>query len=334
MESVFKTTRRNFTIATMLVAILCAVCSGAAVYFAAQDRLDNKISVERLQELSRNHSEVNAYIESQSAYGAHFESIATIIQEEEQRQIKQVLPWTIAWVSGLSAIIGWFLAQRLLRPVREAYVAQRRFLQDAAHELRNPLAAMRSMIQSAQHGKDAQQKPLLTALDKQTAHLSSITSDLLLLEHKETAGRSKHDLVPLLQDVIEGLHHVALEKKITVKLQAPAAVVAAITPQHFVHMTHNVIENAIKFSKPKGVVTVQLTGARGHWNLRVKDQGIGIPKQELTAVTQRFYRASNTTDIAGTGLGLAIVHKFVDLYGGKVSLASTKNRGTTVVISI
>lgn len=334
MERLFNKTRRDFTIATIAVAMLCAITSGGAVYIAAQDRLDNPITAERLSELSHNNAEVSEYLASQKPYHAHFESIATIIQEEEQRQIKQVLPWIIGWVATISALIGWFLAQRLLAPVREAYLAQRRFLQDAAHELRNPLAAMQSMLQNARQSstKASPSPKLLTSLEAQTKHLSSITSELLLLEHQEHAGNEVTDIATLLQDVIEELHYLAKQKKVIVKLQSPEQLQARITPQHFVQIAHNLIENAIKFSKTGDMVNVALSGSNNRWRLEVKDKGIGIPAAEQADVCNRFFRASNATRVNGTGLGLAIVHKFAKLYGAKVHISSRVNHGTIVIV--
>jgi signal transduction histidine kinase len=334
MERLFKKTRRDFTIATIAVAMLCAVTSGGAVYLAAQDRLNNPITAERLSELSHNNAEVSKYLDSQQAYHAHFESIATIIQEEEQRQIKQVLPWIIGWVAGISAVIGWFLAQRLLSPVREAYLAQRRFLQDAAHELRNPLAAMQSMLQSTKQlsAKNAASPKLLTSLETHTKHLSNITSELLLLEHQEQAGNENTDIAALLQDVTEELYYLAQQKKVTIQVDSPDVLQARITPQHFVHIAHNLVENAVKFSKANGEVNVKLSGSNHRWRLEVKDKGIGIPAADQPEVSSRFFRARNATRVDGTGLGLAIVQKFAKLYGAKVHITSRINHGTTIIV--
>lgn len=332
MEQLFKKTRRDFTIATIAVAMLCAVTSGGAVYLAAQDRLDNPITAERLSELSHDNTEVSQYLDSQQPYHAHFESIATIIQQEEQRQIKQVLPWIIAWVAAISAVIGWFLAQRLLTPVREAYLAQRRFLQDAAHELRNPLAAMSSMLQSARQSPNSTPPKLLTSLQTHTKHLSNITTELLLLEHQEQPGNEITDIAALLDDITEELFYQSKKKKVATQIASPDTLSVRITPQHFVHIAHNLIENAVKFSKVGGTVKVTLSGNNHRWRLEVKDKGIGIPKNELADVDSRFYRASNASRIDGTGLGLAIVQKFAKLYGAKVHITSRTNHGTTVIV--
>jgi signal transduction histidine kinase len=95
------------------------------------------------------------------------------------------------------------------------------------------------------------------------------------------------------------------------------------------------IENAIKFSKPNGKpVQVKLAKSKKGWSLTVKDFGIGIPKDDLPNITQRFYRAKNASNTNGTGLGMAIVAKFVGIYNGDLQIQSVTNKGTTISVDM
>jgi signal transduction histidine kinase len=208
-------------------------------------------------------------------------------------------------------------------------------MQDAAHELRNPLAAMSTMIQQAESRppKDKELTTLIHSLERQTNHLSAITTDLLLLEHREYPSSETVNVSELLGDILEELHHQAVAQKVEIKTTIPPELIAKIDPQHFVYIAKNMIENAIKFSKPNGKpVEISLKKQPNGWTFIVKDHGIGIPKEELPNITQRFYRAKNASETDGTGLGMAIVAKFVDIYKGSLSIQSTTNKGTTISV--
>jgi signal transduction histidine kinase len=158
---------------------------------------------------------------------------------------------------------------------------------------------------------------------------------LLLLEHREYPGTDKVNLPDLLADVLEELHHQANANKVTIKTKVPNELIAQIAPQHFVYIAKNMIENAIKFSKPGSKpVEVSLVQSRGGWKFVVRDHGIGIPEKDIPNITQRFYRAENATETDGTGLGMAIIAKFVDVYKGDLSIKSNTGKGTTVSVSI
>jgi signal transduction histidine kinase len=337
MEKVLSKTRRNFTIVTIAVAMACAVISAIATYAYAERRLQQNITASKIGQLAKDNSELSAYIASQEPYHAHFETIASIIQREDRNQISTSLPIVVGSVAILSGFSGWLLSRRLLRPVKESYVAQRRFMQDAAHELRNPLAAMSTMIQQASNRppENEELQKFIQSLGRQANHLSAITTDLLLLEHREYPGNDTVNLSDLLTDVLEELHHQAAAKKINVTTKVTPELYAKIDPQHFVYIAKNMVENAIKFSKPGGKpVKVTLKQLSKGWELTVTDHGIGIPKDELPYITQRFYRAQNTSDTEGTGLGMAIVAKFVSIYKGSLDIKSTLQKGTIISVKM
>jgi signal transduction histidine kinase len=337
MEQILKKARRDFTLATVGVAICCAIVATIGTYVYAEQRLQQNISAAKLGQLAEGNSELSAYIDSQAPNHAHFETIAGIIQREDRNQISQSLPVLLGAVALVSGLAGWWLSRRLLVPIKEAYISQRRFMQDAAHELRNPLAAMSTMLQQAQNRTPnvTETKQLITSLGRQASHLSAITTDLLLLEHREYPSTQVVNLSDLLGDILEELHHQAVAKKVTIKTQIPSELRAKIDPQHFVYIAKNMIENAIKFSKPTSKpIIVALKQTKNGWMFTVKDNGIGIPQEDLPNITQRFYRAKNASTTDGTGLGMAIVAKFVSIYKGTLDIKSSTSKGTTISVSM
>lgn len=337
IDKVLTKARKDFTIATVGVAICCALVATIGTYLYAEQRLTQSISAAKLGQLAQDNSELSAYIASQEPNHAHFETIAGIIQREDRNQITNSLPLLLVGVATVSAAAGWWLSRRLLLPVKEAYLSQRRFMQDAAHELRNPLAAMSTMIQQAESHppKGKELNTLIHSLDRQASHLSAITTDLLLLEHREYPSSESVNISELLDDVLEELHHQAVAQNIEIKTTIPPELTAKIDPQHFVYIAKNMIENAIKFSKPNGKpIEISLKKTTNGWTFIVKDYGIGIPAEDIPNITQRFYRAKNSTQTEGTGLGMAIVAKFVGIYKGSLDIKSSTNRGTTISVSM
>lgn len=337
METLFEKVRRNFTIATIAVAILCAFIGAIGTYAFAEWRLQNTITVQQVQSLAKDDTELMAYLSSQHTNQPYLESIANLIQSEDRKQISTILPIVIIIAALLSGLIGWWLSRRLLVPIKEAYVSQQRFMQDAAHELRTPLAAISTILQQAEHRTPAKKElpTFIESLGRQARRLSAITTDLLLLEKNDTAGVQIVDIAELLQDVLEELHNTASMFDTNIKTAIPAKVSAKITPDHFVYIAKNIIENAIKFNnRSTKPIEVRLSKRGNGWQLVVKDNGIGIPTSDLPNITQRFYRAKNATKIDGTGLGMAIVAKFVHMYKGNLTVTSKPNRGTTVTVTI
>jgi OmpR-family two-component system manganese-sensing sensor histidine kinase len=337
MDAVLKRAQRNFTIVTVGVAIICAIVAALGTYIYAEQRLQQNISAAKLGQLAQDNSELSDYIASQEAYHAHFETIAGIIQREDRNQITTSLPFVLGVVAVASGMAGWWLSRRLLVPIKESYLSQRRFMQDAAHELRNPLAAMSTMLQQAENRppNGAALQKFIQSLGRQANHLSAITTDLLLLEHRDYPGEQTVNIADLLRDVLEELHHQAIAQKVAIAPTIPTDLSTKIDPQHFVYIAKNLVENAIKFSTKNGKpVEVILTKSKSGWSLRVKDYGIGIPKNDIANITQRFYRAKNATETDGTGLGLAIVAKFVTIYGGELHIDSVPKKGTTISVTM
>lgn len=337
MDKALSSVRTRFTLFSVGIALVCALLGSVGMYALAESRLNNQINAAKIGELTASNTAVSEYLASQQKYHAHFETIAAAIQKDDRQQLTKTLPYILFGTAVVSGLAGWFLSRRLLVPVKESYLAQRRFMQDAAHELRNPLAAMKSMTQQAIINPPAAQKlPVyLDSMDTQLEHLSAITTDLLLLERREYPGMQQTDLVSLIDDILEELHHLTLQRKVKIIRVMPKQLVVTIDPHHFVYMAKNVIENAIKFSDAsKPIIKVKLSSKKDGWELTVKDNGIGIESDDIANITQRFYRGKNATTIDGTGLGMAIVAKFVDIYKGKLHIKSSLGKGTVISIEI
>ncbi|HIA91574.1 TPA: HAMP domain-containing histidine kinase [Candidatus Saccharibacteria bacterium] len=240
-----------------------------------------------------------------------------------------------------SGVIAYAVARQILRPIKDSYSAQERFMQDAAHEFRNPLAALKVTVQNIKSrgtlDKDDALK-LLKSTETQVNRLISINEDLLYLERKEESLSKKSkklNISELLLDVLEDLESLARQQNLKIISKIQDDISLRIPAERFVKIAQNIIGNAIKYSKPgSGEVRVSLTEKNGSVRLSVRDFGVGIPSDDLAQIGRRFYRASNTSAFSGTGLGMAIVQKAVSAQGGQLTVNSKPDEGTHVVVNL
>ncbi len=328
----FRNVSRKLVVAIVGLSVVCVGILSFALYEANLIRFSGDVSSEKLYEVIEDSPEVQAYLEEEKDYEAHFVTIASLIKQDQQQSLGRTLLVVTVPVLAIAGLLGYGVARYVLRPVRESYESQERFLQDAAHELRNPLAAMSLALENVKHDKpDAN---FVKTVRRQTNRLVRINEELLYLERR-TPGHpiSKQDLSGLLEDVLEDLQPTIAHKQMKIVKKIEPDVIFKIDPKDFVRLAKNVIENAIKYT-PKGKkVAISLSGNRGV-ELVVKDQGVGISEEDLQHLGERFYRGKNVARVDGTGLGIAIVNKILNVYGGKFEISSELGKGTTVKITL
>ena len=143
------------------------------------------------------------------------------------------------------------------------------------------------------------------------------------------------DLLKVALDVAERLEMVAENNRVKVNVGGYPVTVPAVS-QMIDELIYNLCEDAIKYNRPGGRVDVSITAANNRARIEVSDTGIGIPDQYKDRVFERFFRVdkSHSRQTGGTGLGLAIVKHVVEYHNGSISLSSTPNQGTTIVVTL
>lgn len=333
-EKRLKSTSKLFIASVVGVVLLAIAGMGLALYSAEVITFDKETHSQDLRDLSTNNPELTNYLEQQKEYEAHFISIANLISQDKKSSITMAFIYSAVPITIISALAAYFVARRLLQPVKEAYESQERFLQDAAHELRNPIAAINLALEnSAQNMTPAKQKKLIVMIGRQTRRLVRINEDLLFLEKRQTIGKDipHTNISELLEDVIEGFQITLNKRHIRLKTAIENKVEKQIRPNDFVKLSRNIIENAIKYSADNSQVEVTLANAN-RLEFVVKDNGIGIPSKDIDKLGERFFRASNVNKFEGSGLGIAIVYKIANTYGASVDIDSKVGKGTTVKI--
>lgn len=220
----------------------------------------------------------------------------------------------------------------LFSRLQNAFDREKRFAADAAHELRTPLAVLKTQAQVAMRSQeDAQRNVALQHLIHGVDRSTHVVSQLLTLSRLvPDDGYAKEDLSDfklhrVAVEQITQIAHIALKKDIELELICPDEnVVLRGNPTAIGILLRNLIDNAIRYTPDKSKVQVIITQDQQHVILRVVDNGPGIPMELRPRVFERFFRVLGTNQ-TGSGLGLAIVQQIVAIHNGKISLETPEN---------
>jgi two-component system, OmpR family, sensor histidine kinase TctE len=210
--------------------------------------------------------------------------------------------------------------------------AQRRFIADAAHQLRTPLTLLDTQLQYARQHRELEPSlgEALAAMHKSNRSMVGLTNKLLLLAQAEAADYTQLanqpvDLALIAKDVVEELALVAQNRDIDLGAELDAAARMIGHEGLLSALIANLTENALRYTPPGGHVTVAVRSNEQRITLTVTDDGPGIPAEARSRVFEPFYRASTETD--GTGLGLSIVREIVQAHRGDIVLETANPRG-------
>ena len=210
------------------------------------------------------------------------------------------------------------------------------FTANVSHELKTPLTAISGYAELIEHGMAGENTARFAAeIHKNAARLLILINDIIQLSQldggKKDVEYKDLDLYPLAKECVDMLQMNARKQNVTIRVCGGEAPVFA-DKQLMEELIYNLCDNAIRYNKKDGSVTV-ITGIEdGHTFLSVKDTGIGISPEHQERVFERFYRVDKSRSKAtgGTGLGLAIVKHIVAQHGAKLSLESEQGKGTEI----
>jgi two-component system sensor histidine kinase TctE len=222
--------------------------------------------------------------------------------------------------------------------VQNQMAAQRRFVSNAAHQLRTPLALISTQASVAAREDNASRRDeALNALRASTRQVARLASQLLTLSRAEPGSRRpRHDRIDLsaaARLILETHAETALAGQIDLGLEAETPVFVAGDRTMLREMMVNLIDNALRYTPAMGTVTVSIARREDTAEFRVEDSGPGIPESERDQVFERFYRIMGTEQ-EGSGLGLAIVREVVDGAGGSIVLEQSASGGLLVIVRL
>ncbi len=229
--------------------------------------------------------------------------------------------------------------------LRAARQMQVDFVADVSHELRTPLTSVKGTVETLREGAadDPQVRDrFLETIENETDRLIRLVNDLLLLSRTDSEAlnlrREPVNLTELAEATVDRLAPHAESRDIVLQVEVNSdAPQAWADPDRAEQILVNLLDNAIKYSRPGGVVTVSVdAGQHGEALVQVHDAGIGIPENALPRIGRRFYRAdkARTRAEGGSGLGLAIAQALVQAHGGQLRLESQEGVGTTVSFTL
>jgi two-component system phosphate regulon sensor histidine kinase PhoR len=217
------------------------------------------------------------------------------------------------------------------------------FLSNVSHELRTPLTSIITFIETLEEGAlddPEDSRRFVGIIRRNAARMHTLIEDILELSAIESGGTQVEArqvrLSPLVQETLTALGGKAETRGVTlVNGVSPEASVFA-DPRRLEQMLLNLVDNAIKFNRAGGTVTVGYEEGRGRDLITVSDTGEGIPSEHLPRIFERFYRVdrARSREMGGTGLGLAIVKHLARAHGGEVCVKSAVNQGSTFNIEL
>ncbi len=229
----------------------------------------------------------------------------------------------------------------LIERVDELEEKRRAFVSDASHELKTPLSIIKLLSDSLIQTPNPDPKfvrEFLGDMGAEVERLTRIVQRLLDLTKMDQTSQLQIDMVSIgeiVTDVFEKLEPLAQNKEITFTLTRPEEdVLIPVDRDSITEAIYNITDNSIKYTENGGTVKMELMRDLGNILVRITDTGIGIPKEEIQKVFDRFYRVdkARARDTGGTGLGLSIAMDAVKLHGGYIEVSSEEEKGSTFTI--
>lgn len=220
---------------------------------------------------------------------------------------------------------------------------RREFVANVSHELRTPLSILRGYIEVLLDEPETPREELariLSIMERHSKRLQRLVHDLLSLAQLESSQATLELNVVRVDELFNNLIRDWKEKlaaknlKVVVDL-TPEALTLYADGTRLEEVLYNLLDNAVKFSRENGQIHLQAKRRSSHIVLSVADNGLGISKEHLPRIFERFYRAdkARSRELGGTGLGLAIVKHIAQLHGGRVEAESELGRGTTIHVA-
>lgn len=228
---------------------------------------------------------------------------------------------------------------KMLDRLEESFSRERLFIGDVAHELKTPLATLKSGIEvavSKERSNEEYKKVLMELLIDANRLSGTLTNILDLAWSKADSYENIKDTVNISEvtrELTEIAQKLAYGKGVFVKSQVEDGLVIRGKKDKLFRALLNVVDNSIKYSKDKGTVRITLLKRTGQAVVYIKDAGRGIAQEDMPHVFDRFYRGSKTDKTLGSGLGLSIAKAVITSYGGTITIKSAMSKGTSATIA-
>ncbi len=281
---------------------------------------------------------IGKYIYSNRSFGPGVKEITLVESENTIRQLNITMLITIiVGVSGLIAIyiIAKEISKIIVKPVAESFDKQKQFVSDASHELKTPLAVIEANADVLQ-SKVGENK-WLTYIQNEVQSMNKLVNDLLTLARMENVDSNNQvfDLSKEVQMSIAVFESMIYENKIELETNIAEGIEFKGEKEDIKHIISIILDNAIKHTKEKGKIIVDVSKEKNSIKIEIKNQGDPIPEEEREKIFERFYRVdkARNRNEKRYGLGLSIAKGIVEKYNGTIE-ANSKDGFTSFIIKI
>ena len=340
----FHSTRLKLTAWYLLIIMTISISFSAFIYFGAAREYDRILRIEQYRVihpmqpgiiLQRLPSDVDLF-------SAPSQQDNELVEWARLRVLEALFGINVI-ILFLSALSGYFLAGRTLRPIKNMIDEQNRFITDSSHELNTPLTALKTSIEVNLRDKNFnidKAKAVLKSNLEDVNNLQFLSAELIKLTQYQDQNTNlqfeKLYLLDAVQEAVEKVRTLAKEKSISIKFDIPRMRIMG-DRRSLTELFIILLDNAIKYSPSKKAVSVIAKKTDSKIQIFVRDNGIGIEKKDLSYIFDRFYRVDKSRTkqkIGGYGLGLSIAKRIAVLHNGSIAVESEVGKGSTFVVTL
>jgi len=226
----------------------------------------------------------------------------------------------------------------MLSRLNHAFSSQQQLIQDVSHELKTPLTALRGKQEVALNKKRSPEEyeSVLSVNLEEINKMSQLVENLLVLarvENEDSALKTESiNLADAIEHILSSMKPSADQKKVSLRFAYNEQLFIEADANQVNQVILNIIDNAIKYTPREGIVDITLSNENAYAKIVIRDTGIGIAKDELPRIFDRFYRIDKSRSSPGFGLGLSIVKSIVEAHKGKIEVESISGKGTTITV--
>lgn len=327
----FKSAYLKLTIYYVAIIMLLSVVFSVAIYQISSNEINRGLG-----RGMRSFGELPQQGFSGPPPNQNIQNIIKAQLQESQAKLKNELVYLNILILIISSLGSYFLAKKTLKPVKEMVESQNRFTADASHELKTPLAAMRTEIEVCLRDKKFDfnnAKKLLDSNLEEITKLELLSNTLLNLARYQEQVKldfSEISLEEIIVEAFEKVENKAKNKQIVFKNKLKNILINS-NRQSLVELFVILIDNAIKYSPKNSEININISEEKNKAKVSIKDHGVGIKASDLPYIFNRFYRADqsrNKEKVDGYGLGLSIAKEIVGLHNGEIKVASMIGKGS------
>lgn len=332
--TMFKTARVKLTIGYISTIMLITLFFSAIVYI----NVDNFTQ----KALEKHERRVETRLEEFRRPAALPPRFQQQISKEALLEVRRNVIYLLAGLNSFIFVttggLAYWFAGKTLKPIRRMAEKQKRFIADAAHELKTPLTAMKTHLEVNLRAKKMNKekfKEIMKSTLEEIDSLTLLTRELLkeskYQEKSNTKNKELFDLTKLIKDTVKKMEPQADSKEINIRLDTEQINTYA-DKSAIKELLTILLDNAIKFTKNKGQVDISAKKENKKITIIVKDTGIGIDKKDIPYIFDRFYKADTSRtkeNSPGFGLGLSIAKHIVEEHKGTIHVTSALGKGTS-----